>query len=397
MMQQEGGKTLARKIDVIAAGGFILLLAGTGLVSAFSKEKGFSEEENRYLMKKPVFSIETLLDGSYGEDYEEALSDQFPGRNRWVTMKVMAERLQGQTSINGVYLGRDDYLIERFEQEDLETDRSVQNIEFLAAAVKRLKEQFGSDHVRVMMVPSASQILTEKLPAAAAPYDQMQIIKELNNAVGDKDIFVDVEKVMAEHAAEPVYYRTDHHWTSLGAYYGYAEWMASIGMVPLDQDKFAIRTVSDSFRGTVYSKLNIPVRPDTIEVYLPEKQSRYQVYYDLSENFTNELYNWDALDIRDQYKVFLDGNHAVTRIENLTLQTTKSSMVERKLLIIKDSYAHSFAPFAVNHFDTVYMVDLRYYNGDISQFISENGVSDVLVLYQIPGFCTERTIGKLRA
>ncbi len=388
---------MARKIDVIAAGGFILLLAGTGLVSAFSKEKGFSEEENRYLMKKPVFSIETLLDGSYGEDYEEALSDQFPGRNRWVTMKVMAERLQGQTSINGVYLGRDDYLIERFEQEDLETDRSVQNIEFLAAAVKRLKEQFGSDHVRVMMVPSASQILTEKLPAAAAPYDQMQIIKELNNAVGDKDIFVDVEKVMAEHAAEPVYYRTDHHWTSLGAYYGYAEWMASIGMVPLDQDKFAIRTVSDSFRGTVYSKLNIPVRPDTIEVYLPEKQSRYQVYYDLSENFTNELYNWDALDIRDQYKVFLDGNHAVTRIENLTLQTTKSSMVERKLLIIKDSYAHSFAPFAVNHFDTVYMVDLRYYNGDISQFISENGVSDVLVLYQIPGFCTERTIGKLRA
>lgn len=387
---------MAKKIDLAVSGGFMLLIAGIGIITMLWPERVFSQEENRYLKKRPEFSVDALLDGSFGEDYEAALSDQFPGRNHWVTLKVMAERLQGQTSINGVYLGHEEYLIEHFEAEDLLGEQSAKNINSLAAFTEKWQQRLGSDHVRIMMVPSASQIIKDKLPAGAAPYNQQRIKDDLFKTVGRTELFVSVENTLAAHAGEPIYYRTDHHWTSLGAYYAYVQWAQSIGLIPLAEDEFTVKTVSNNFYGTIHSKLNIPVTPDQIQIYEPKEARAYQVYYDLGDTPVDELYSWDALEVRDQYKVFLDGNHAVTRIKNNTLAASGEAGSERRLLMIKDSYAHTFAPFAANHFADTYMIDLRYYNGNISDFIEENGITDILALYQIPGFCTERTISKLK-
>lgn len=387
---------MVKDINKIVAYGFVVSLTAAGITNFFWPEQGFSEAENRYLKKMPDFTVAAFLDGSFGMDYEEALSDQFPHRNQWVALNVLAERMQGKTSINGVYIGRDHYLLEKFEMEDLETEQAAKNIASAAKAVSGWQALLGPDHVRVMMVPSASQVLKEKLPLFAAPYDQQSVAEDLINASGVPELFVPVEEKLASHREEEIYYRTDHHWTSLGAYYGYAAWARSLDMTPWNPEDFEIIRADNEFLGTIQSKLNISAVPDGIDIYQPKREMKYQVFYDLAETASDTLYSFDALTTKDKYRVFLDGNHALTQIDNLTLQAEpETGQTGKKLLIVKDSFAHTFAPFAANHFETTYLVDLRYYNGDIMAFAEEHGITDILLLYQIPGFCGERTVGKL--
>lgn len=378
----------------ILALGFPALLTGMGILSAVLPSEGFSESENRYLQKKPGFTWPALMDGSFGEDYEAYLSDQFPGRDGWVGVKTFAERLGGKTDSNGVYFGKDGYLIEKFEKEELEGELPDRNLEVLAKALKRMEKGYGTGHVRVMLVPGASQILKEKLPLFAAPYDEGKMVEELQKEWECLELVVPVSGELWKNRGEEIYYRTDHHWTSLGAYYGYVAWMESMGMEPWGMEQFDIRAVSHDFSGTLQSKVQGVPRMDEIALYLPKDEVRYQVEYDGSGTWTEGLYSEAALKTRDQYSVFLDGNHGLTRIRNLT-EKGSGERKGKKLLIIKDSYAHTFAPFAVNHFEETLMVDLRYFNADVESFAREEGVTDVLVLYRAAGFAKETTVSKL--
>lgn len=392
---------------------FLSFLAAGTLMSVVMPQKGFSATENRYLKKKPAFTVEGLLDGSFGTDYETYLSDQFPGRDAWIGIKVMAERAQGKMDVNGVYFGNDDYLIERFDAEDIEGEQLTKNLDRLALFAQKAEEMLGDSRVKVMLVPSASQVMTNQLPFLAAPYDQSRVTGMLAERLtgtsgktesgaqsagaaglgrpGGQQLLVPVEETLNEHREEDIFYKTDHHWTALGAYYGYRAWAESAGMVPWEADAFDIRTVSEDFLGTVYSKVNLSHRPDSIQLYLPKTKPDYEVYYDGS-NEASEMYSYQALEGKDKYAVYLDGNHGLTEIRN---PEVSEDMAERKLLIIKDSFAHSFAPFAANHFGVTFMMDLRYFNLSPQTFMEEQGITDVLVLYQIPGFAGEKTVSKL--
>lgn len=370
--------------------GFLGFLAAASVASALKPPVVFSPSENKYLQKKPEFSLSTLLDGSYGTDYEAYLSDQFPGRNGWIGIKVLAERIQGKRDVNGVYFGKQDYLIEKFEAEEIEGSMLDRNLDLLNSFLRDAEQMLGADRVRAMMVPTASQVLTSKLPFLAAPYDQGAVSDRLAQGVSET-ILVPVEAKLAERREEEIYYKTDHHWTALGAYYGYRAWADSIGMTPWEPSEFDIQTVSEEFLGTVYSKVNVPHDPDSIQLYLPKKPASYRIFYDGAET-PGEMYTYKALEGKDQYSIYMDGNHGLTEIRNEDLSLDQ----ERRLLIIKDSFAHSFAPFAVNHFAETYMIDLRYFNLSPKVFMQEKGITDVLVMYQIPGFAKEKTISKLR-
>lgn len=441
---------------------FVGFLVSAAILSMLMPQKGFSETENRYLKKRPSFTMKGLLDGSFGTDYETYLSDQFPGRDAWIGMKVMAERARGRRDVNGVYFGKDDYLIEKFNSEDIEGEQLEQNLERLSSFVLYAKDILGEDRVRVMLVPSASQILTNQLPFLASPYDQSQVTKRLGELLEDnmsametrglggaeeeetadagmqglgeaedeenadagmpglaesedkesddtgvqglavpvksesadtrrQRMVVPVEAMLAAHRQEDIYYKTDHHWTALGAYYGYRAWAESVGVIPWEPEAFSIQTVSDEFLGTVYSKVNLPQKPDSIRLYLPKTEPEYQVFYDGAAE-AEPMYSYEALEGKDKYAVYMDGNHGLTKIQNPDVEERGKG---RKLLIIKDSFAHSFAPFVVNHFEETYMVDLRYFNLSLRSFMEENGMTDVLILYQIPGFSREKTVGKL--
>lgn len=366
---------------------FASFLACTAILSVIMPQKGFSETENRYLKKKPGFTVEGLMDGSFGRDYETCLSDQFPGRNAWIGMKVMAERARGRQDVNGVYFGKDDYLIEKYDTEEIEGEQLDKNLEWVSSFARQVTEHLGEDRVRVMMVPTASQVLTDKLPFLAAPYDQSRVTDRLEGVPA-----VAVGEMLAEHRQEDIYYKTDHHWTALGAYYGYRAWAESVGMIPWEPDAFTIRTVSEDFLGTVYSKVNVSHKPDSIQLYLPDNESVYEIFYDGSDE-AKPMYSEKALEGKDKYAVYMDGNHGLTEVRNPGLEGEPGG--DRKLLIIKDSFAHSFAPFAVNHFGVTYMIDLRYFNQSPQAFMEEKGITDVLILYQIPGFAGEKTVSKL--
>ena len=375
---------------------FLGFLGVLSLLSIVTPQKAFSDSENRYLQKKPEFSVKSLLNGSYGEKYEQYLSDQFPGRNVWIGMKVTTERLALQEDVNGVYFGKDGYLIEKFDTEDLEGEQLNKNIGKLAAFTGAAEKSLGKDHVRGMLGPSASQIITERLPFLAAPYDQGRVTemlcRSLKEAGGSRETVLPAEEYLKRYREEALYYRTDHHWTARGAYLGYRLWAESVGLTPWTEEMFDIQTVNSEFHGTVYSKLNVPWRYDTIEVWQPKEEKDYRVSFDGEPKEYDSLYFPGALEGKDKYAVYLDGNHAITKIENRSITGDQK---EKKLLMIKDSYAHSFAVFAANHFGTVYMADLRYLNLNLKEWMEEQEITDVLVLYQIPGFAKEKSVSKL--
>lgn len=389
-------------------GGFLLSFF---LLSVFIPKKAFSETENRYLASRPDINWKSVKDGSYGRDYEQYLSDQFPFRNSFIVAKTLAEEAQFKKEINGVFLGKDGYLMEVLYPEDLDRELYEKNMERLSRFAVTQAKTLGKDHVRIMLVPSAAQVLTDRLPKMAAAFDQDQVVSELGLKLTSElvpepqsgfetrsdlsTLLVPVssalETAWSENPGENarLYYRTDHHWTSYGAFIAYETWMKSLGMTPIPLEDFEVQTVSSTFYGTIHSKLNRIAAADSIQLFIPNNQPDFQVSYDGNGEIFNTLYSMDALKTKDQYRVFLDGNHGWTKILN------PDSKSGRSLLIIKDSYAHCFAPFAALHFDQVHMLDLRYYNGRISDFIEEENITDTLVLYQIPGFLKDVNLVKL--
>ena len=410
---------------------FVAFLGTVSLLSIGKPQKTFSESENRYLQKRPKFTVSSLADGSFGEKYEKYLSDQFPGRETWVAVKVAAERLAGKEDSNGVYFGKDGYLIEKFDTEKIEGEQLEKNLRVLADFTKKSVEMLGEERVRVMLVPSASQIMKDKLPALASPYNQDRVTEMLIEEIAGKpvepagkpespaelyggiegiiagpaggpdgliaeslaNIIVPVSDALREHSGEALYYQTDHHWTIAGAFLGYQAWAQSMGIKPWKPEDFKVRTVTTEFHGTVHSKVNIPWNFDSIDIWEPKEPVDYGVTFDEEPKEYHSLYFYNALEGKDKYSVFLDGNHAITKIENRGMSGEGR---ERKLLIIKDSYAHSFAVFAANHYGTVYMADLRYLNVDMETWMEEQGITDLLVLYQIPGFSKEKSVMKLK-
>ena len=385
------GANMKKKIKypAVLTGLFCAFLGCGAFASVFMPKKSFSETENRYLAQRPSLTCQGLKSGAFGREYETYLSDQFPFRDQWIGVKTTAEQLQQKKEINGVWLGKDHYLIETFYQEDLDPELSGKNLDRLCQFVSAQEALAGKDHVRVMLVPSSAEIMTDKLPPFASPFSQAAVTERLTQG-GIGEMLVPVRQALSdarEHQAP--YYRTDHHWTSFGAFAGYQAWAKSLGLDSFELSDFQPETVSDNFFGTIHSKLNIPVQPDSIVLYRPKKEPDWSVCYDGSDSPVSTLYSMDALNTRDQYRVFLDGNHGWTKIKN------HSRTDGSRLLIIKDSYAHCFAPFAALHFEETHMIDLRYYNGKISNFIEEQGITDILVLYQIPGFLKDRNVSKL--
>ena len=382
-------------------GVFLGFLGAFALISLWKPQQGFSQSENRYLQTRPEFSWESLRDGSFGTAYEAYLSDQFPFREGWIGVGTGFRRLQGAGDVNGVYFGKDRYLMERFEREDLEGEVLDRNLEAAAQLLAWAGETLGMDRTRVMLVPSAAQVLKDRLPFLAAPYDQSQITERLGQMLAERlgqeaaaGLMVPAEEALAAHSREPIYYRTDHHWTALGAYRGYEAWAESAGFAAWPREDFTVKTVSDSFLGTIYSKVNIPWPADAIQAYLPAEGPAYTVYYDGAET-PGGLYNYGALEGKDQYSFYMDGNHGLTRAVRKEA-APEAEGAGRRILLVKDSYAHAMAPFVMNHFEELHMIDLRYYNGDIRAYIQEQGITDLLVLYGIPQFAAERTAAKMR-
>lgn len=345
----------------------LLVFAAADLVKA---DRLFSETENRILAQRPEWSLEKVLDGSYEKEYEAYATDQFVSRDTWVMLKTRMDILLQKKLIKGVYLAQDGYLIEQH----LPGDYDQMMVNKRLGQLLELTERYPG--TMVMLVPTADNILTDKLPAYAVSYDQRGLLDQVKEKIGEEHV-IDVFPILGEHREEQIYYRTDHHWTTLGAYYGYQQWTQTMDYPPRNFDPQDLETVSDSFLGTLHSRLNLPMKADEIQIFPRTTSRRVKVVYDFARE-TTSYYEPSYLEGKNQYGYFLDDNHAFIEID--TAYVAK----DRELFLIKDSYANSLIPILAPHYEKIYVLDLRYYNGSLfslmEQYVTSDKV-DVLVVY----------------
>ncbi|MEZ3427975.1 MAG: hypothetical protein K1W13_11360 [Lachnospiraceae bacterium] len=369
------------------------ILLGLAVADVCTPDRLFSEYENRILSAKPKFSLKKLFDGSYTKDYETYVTDQFVGRDNWIYVKTVTDVLLGKKEINGVYLAEEGMLIEKHVTEDINPETVEQRL-MLLQRLTQWQEEKGTGTLRIMLVPTADNILTDKLPDYAPYYPQQEFLGQVKDAVGS--YVIDVTSTLKEHGEESIYYRTDHHWTTRGAYYGYLAWAAAMNMTPTS---YNVQTVSTDFLGTLHSKTHWTAAPDTIEAYIPSVLQEtaggvpagtgMQVYYDFSEDAKDSLYEAKHLETKNKYGYFLDDNHPFIRIET---GTQREEAEGRQLFVIKDSYANCFIPFLTEHYETIYVLDLRYYRAPLFTLLEEYGAEgnmDILVLYNVIHFIKE--------
>ncbi len=353
--------------------GIILMLT---IGDFISEDRLFSETENRILASKPAFSAEALFGGDYTEKFETYVTDQFVSRDKWIRIKTYTDVILQKQEINGVYLGADGYLLEQHLPKNYTVAQETKKIDLLEVLVERW-------NAMVMLVPTADNILTDKMPAYAPYYDETRLLSQVEERIGEERC-VDVYTMLEEHAGEEIYYRTDHHWTSLGAYYGYLAWAEAMGIPAEGYGKEGLETVTKDFLGTLHSKVNLEMQGEPIQ-YFPATVSRpMTVTYDL-RNTSDSCYEKSHLDTKNKYAFFLDDNHAFVEIDT-------EYHNGKVLFVIKDSYANCFVPLLIPHYEKIYVMDLRYFNGKLFEFMEkyepEEGM-DVLVLYNCIHFLEE--------
>ncbi|MCD8397137.1 MAG: hypothetical protein LUD12_08155 [Lachnospiraceae bacterium] len=370
---------------------FGILIFGFAIATLIAPDTEYSETENRTLAQMPEISLDALLDGSFEADYEDYLTDQFVLRDNWIALKTGTERVMGRTQSNDIYFADDDYLIEAHTG-TFTSEQAATNIQLLAQFVEKYSGQFADGHMTVMIVPNAVDILRELLPAFAAPYDEGEYLENVQEAVSEaadtETVWFDARQVLQEHSDEEIYYRTDHHWKTLGAFYVYQAWAEAQGYAVPSADAYQVTVVTEEFEGTIQSKLGIHTVTDSIELYLDPEDPYYTVEKDGSGEISYSIYDYSALDTKSKYDIFFGGNNALTQI------TTRAG-TGRKILVIKDSYAHCFVPFLLSEFDEIDVLDIRYYNQELSALISDGGYTDVLFLYNASGFAEDTSLAKL--
>lgn len=370
-------------------GGILLSLS---ILDICKQDVLYSAYENRLLAQKPKFGFQELLSGSYTEAYEEYITDQFVFRDNWIFIKTGTDVLLGKKEINGVYLAKDGTLIEQHlpEEIDKETvEKRLKLLQELAVWQADRQEAANEGELYVMLVPTADNIRADQLPDYAEYYVQEPFLVQAVSITGENNA-IDVRETLLAHKEEYIYYGTDHHWTTLGAYYGYLAWAAAAGVEPVSYD---VETVSYDFLGSLHSMTHWPASSDTIEAYQPggaeKEEAVFRVYYDFTEDPKDSIYEPAHLDTKNQYAYFLDDNHPFMQIE----RTNPPQSAEGKsLFILKDSYANCMIPFLTEHYETVYVLDLRYYHGKLLPLLEEYGAKgemDILICYNVIHFIEE--------
>ena len=378
---------MKQKTDRMLVVGFVATLFLVAITFFLMPVQRFSELENRYLQSAPQLTWDNLLSHTYAEEAESFVTDHFPFRGKWVGVKSAVEQLRLQQENNGIYKGKNDYLFEKFEAPD------YAKVQQYTEAVKRFANKNPEVKTTFLLAPTSVGLYPERLPWLASVYSQAEVNQTIAEDVGDHISFIDGFDFLSPHASESIYYRTDHHWTTYGAYLAYVAYAQSMGWQPLSQNEFQIQTVSDSFLGSFHTRSQfIGVAPDSIQEYKPNKEVSTEMYIEDTGETLTSMYDPSYLEKKDKYSYFLGGVHSLMKI---TSQLDPEVVQQEKLLVIKDSYAHSVIPFLTQHVAEIHVIDMRYYNGSISEYMAQNDIKDVLMLFNTGTFVDNSALLKL--
>lgn len=252
-------------MSVILLGTILCLTLG----SLLTPDRTYSDSENRKLAQFPKLSWSAVKDGSWFSDLESYTADQFAGRDFWIALRLRFLKLTGQKESNGVYLCSGDYLMEP-PADPPQDSRNVEAINAFAARHTDLR-------LNMAVIPNAACILADKLPKNAPVRDQSADLTALAGSLQGIS-FLDVSAALSAHTDEQLYYRTDHHWTSLGARYAFEAMAAQLGISQPIQN-YDTYTVSTTFEGTLASRSGSHAAYDTVELYVPQTDVEYYVSY----------------------------------------------------------------------------------------------------------------------
>ena len=351
---------------------FCLFFGGIALTSLLIPDKGFSEMENRNLRPVPELTLNRFASGRFMTEAEDYASDQIALRDGWVAIKALGEVLSGKQENNGIYFGEDDTLIRRVEEPDAAF--LERNVQYLHDFSKRAEVPvyFG-------LIPTAASVWQDKLPTGAPSADEKEWTQWLYSRSNAQNI--DIASALEAHADEEIYYRTDHHWTTLGAFYGANAILKAMGLEELSLSDYTPTVVSDNFLGTNYSSAGAWwVAPDSLTAYIPEEGK------EVISNFTGReepgrLYVPEQLDVKNKYAYFLGGNQPLCVI--------RSQAEGPKVLVIRDSYSDCLTPFLTERFSEVHLFDLRYNRLSAAEYIREHEIDMVMILYSFETYISD--------
>ena len=360
---------------------FAVLLIVLPALTLFLPKKTFSENENRYLQEFPVPTLKTLEDKSFMSAFEKFFSDHFVLREKWIQLKNQMEIITNKKEINGVYLTEKRLI----EHQELNEDIIKQNTEAINSFAEKYKKP-----TFLMIVPTAESIYTDQLPLMAPYFDQKKVIDSIYTASNKNLTCIDVFTPLLSAKNQYIYYNTDHHWTSLGAYLGYFSSAKPLGFAHNEIDKFNVEHASHDFKGTLYSKtLYEKSTPDTIDLYhlsTGEPQVTVTVNSGQKSSEHQSIFFRNYLDKKDKYNTFLGQNEPCVSVKTDVAN-------QKKLLIIKDSYAHSMVQFYMYHYSEITLVDLRYVN-KLSNYVSVDDYDQIMFVYNFASVNTDTSIGK---
>lgn len=397
--------SLAKKTRGIDIATIIIILAvifGFAAAIYIIPDADFSEQENRYLQKFPAISTEgKFLDryfsGKFTSEIASYFSDQFPARNSFVGVKAITEIALGKQENSNVVLGKNGYIIKRNGYPDYATlDKNVKSLTAFAAATTALDIPYT-----VAIAGRGEDVLTPYLPALYPTDISDRLWNYTDEAFSSVAAmnYIDLRAPISEAVAdgsEQLYYRTDHHWTSAGAFMAYNLIAPSLSIEnPLVMSDITVEDVSDSFYGTTWSSAGMKwIAPDSIEYYRYDGDMNYKTYITDTDSSFDGFYDRSYLEKKDKYSSFIGGNNA--RADVWAVDENGERVEGRqKLLVIKDSFAHSVAPFLARDYDLV-ILDLRYFKSSVKQLCEDEGIDAVLVLVNIDSLTSANTFGILQ-
>lgn len=379
---------MSRKYSIFITALFCAFIFGFGIAHFILPDREFSEQENTYLAQFKAPTWKTVRSGQFMEDFEKYFNQQFPLRDQWVQLKAYSERTLGKQENNKVYFGADggQTLFAHF------TKLSREELAARVGFVNKLGDNLDVP-VYFSLVPDKSFVWADLLPANAPNVDDGSTITWAEELCGDGVAFIDMRDYFPREGWEAsMFYRTDHHWTTWGAYQGFVKLMEGMGVDAEHDEEWLDIKVAEDFYGTTYSASGAGwVQPDSIYTMIPEGGAKGNVTvtrYPEGEPIEGGLYYPEKLAVKDKYAYFLGGNQPLCIVRN-------PDAANGKLLVIRDSYADSLAPFLAEEFQEVHLFDLRYNNTSLKKYVADNQIDQVLVLYSANNFNTDQNLFKL--
>ena len=364
---------------------FSILVILFTVIDIINSPNEFSELENRKLSQMPILSLKSYIDTSFSSDYEKYINDQFFLRDKWIDLKSRIEYLLGKRENNDIIFGKDNYLFKKFTTFNDEMLKNNLN------SIITFTNNYNKE-VDFFIIPNSYAVYDELTPRYLPLVDQLSLINSINSYLSlksnDHINTINVAEELLKNKDDYIYYKTDHHWTSYGAYLAYLTYMDYLGLEIVDINNLEKITINN-FLGTYYNRSKyFKADSDFITYY-----NILGLHIEIDGKEQLSLMDLDKFKGSDKYSAFLWGNNGLTKVinENISEERKGSS-----ILIFKDSYANSFIQFLSYNYEIIDIIDLRYFKESIRNFMKDKDYNEILIMYSFNNLSSDINIRRLK-